>query len=334
VTNILVEDVKDIKLMLMKNANAGTNLSTVSDLDSRTTPPQIVTTLEQRLEKLYHTFQELFLALTTPSSDVTIKRFDKKTIKLMLSTMTMYVKNILNNPTVARYRRIMTTNSSFKSSIGLIELKILNPFFESIGLMHSSNCYEFLWTPEQKKHNTLEKSAAIQHGQPLSRLFPANTSNQTENQSHDIDEDMVIKILSTCVSLLDRTIKVIDDQSSEQVESTLIDKIMEGLKPRSNDIMASSDTDQTTHLFTDITPIVNNVIDRDSSSCPASDSAMNVKTSSSDDDQALAPQLIKNEGTKDTKSKGKAVPGFADVSAHRTVRDWTASLLPSLATRL
>lgn len=72
------------------------------------------------------------------------KSENKKSLDEGLSALRMYVNMIVENPDIPRYRRIATSNQSFRTLIAPIEGH--DTFLKCLGFMKKSSCYEWLDT--------------------------------------------------------------------------------------------------------------------------------------------------------------------------------------------
>lgn len=108
------------------------------DQDSKANHPVIAqVTVSERQAMIEQSLKNM-ITLSTMHGKTT------EDLKKCCSTLLMYVSNILDQPTVSRYRRIVTTNSSFKSLVFPIEGH--QAFLESVGFFQRGSQFEWLWT--------------------------------------------------------------------------------------------------------------------------------------------------------------------------------------------
>lgn len=213
-TTTIAADVKTIKEEMLKlntTVSAAPTAdsdaaSEVSDAEGKATPPVQLTT-EQYLAILRSAVKEILNqrvktiidnksdALTGSSPDLLNAESEgKKNIgslegddafKKSCGALTMYVRNVLDNPTLPRYRKITTTNASFKTLVlpltGYVE--VLNAIgFRSSGTGASN--FEWTWQSEASQPDAKDKDSAVRfNGKP--------------------DEAGVKEILAECIRLFE-----------------------------------------------------------------------------------------------------------------------------------
>jgi hypothetical protein len=85
---------------------------------------------------------------------------NKKSLNEGLGALRMYVNMIVENPDIPRYRRIATSNQSFKTLIAPIEGH--ETFLKSLGFIKKSSCYEWLDTAPSSSSSS--SSASTEEG--------------------------------------------------------------------------------------------------------------------------------------------------------------------------
>lgn len=116
---------------------------------------------------------------SSSSSDILSKEFIAGVDLLLL-----FIKNLLKNPTIPRYRRISTTNSSFKTS--LLPLASHKKVLESLGFQfkQQGNSYEWEW------------------GAIMDNLPTVNKGDLKSSQQQQPSKEMIPALLENCVTLL------------------------------------------------------------------------------------------------------------------------------------
>ena len=93
-----------------------------------------------KFQKVVQGARESLRVLDVKKSDECVS----KTLDEGLSALRMYINMIIENPEIPRYRRIATSNQSFKNLIAPIEGH--DNFLKSIGFVKKNSCYEWLDT--------------------------------------------------------------------------------------------------------------------------------------------------------------------------------------------
>jgi PUB domain len=214
VTATIAADVKTIKEEMLKLNTAASaaptadpdTASEVSDSEGKVTPPVVLTT-EQYLAILRSAVKEILNhreklindqnceASSGSSSDLLNAGSEEKknvgslesddAFKKSCGALTMYVRNVLDNPTLPRYRKITTTNASFKMLVqpltGYVEV------FNAIGFRSSgtgASNFEWTWQSEASQPDAKDKDTAVRSsGKP--------------------DEAGVKEILTECIRLFE-----------------------------------------------------------------------------------------------------------------------------------
>lgn len=213
-TTTIAADVKTIKEEMLKLNTAAPAVPTadsdaasvVSDAEGKATPPVELTTeqylaiLRSAVKEILNQREKLIVdnkseALTGSSPDLLNAGSEEKknvgsledddAFKKSCGALTMYVRNVLDNPTLPRYRKITTTNASFKTLVlpltGYVE--VLNAIgFRSIGTGASN--FEWTWQSEASQPDAKDKNSVVRfNGKP--------------------DEAGVKKILAECIRLFE-----------------------------------------------------------------------------------------------------------------------------------
>ena len=213
-TATIAADVKSIKEEMLKLNTAVSvaptpdpdTASEVSDAEGKATPPVELTTqqylviLRSAVKEILNQREKLIndqndKASSVPSPDSLNAVTDEKknvaslesdeAFKKSCGALTMYVRNVLDNPTLPRYRKITTTNTSFKTLVqpltGYVEV------FNAIGFRSSgtgASNFEWTWQSEAPQPDAKDKDTAVRSkGKP--------------------DEAGVKEILTECIRLFE-----------------------------------------------------------------------------------------------------------------------------------
>lgn len=94
------------------------------------------------------------------------------------NTLIMYLQNLLKHPTVPRYKRITTTNNSFKKNIS--PLPTHQDFLRSVGFRLNGNYFEWTWSSTNSPDSTTP--------------VPTNENNEESDDKNPSGEDETTRL--------------------------------------------------------------------------------------------------------------------------------------------
>jgi hypothetical protein len=182
---------KDGKENEAESKNSDTESATASATEAVTAAESVSVplTAAQHINRIRGALKALISSATADASSSGPTLSDDA-FKQGCGALLLYIGKVSDNPTVPRYRKIATSNASFKSLV--MPMKGHEKVLQSVGFKKQGAYFEWMWAPDSStSSSTSTKGAAA-----------ADASKEEDKVEPCADEEVRSAVLSECVSLL------------------------------------------------------------------------------------------------------------------------------------